>query len=59
MSRCTTMRIIYNFLGITTIDCMYAERLMCLIRNFDCMYEERLMCLIRNCDCMHEERLMF
>ena len=33
MSRRTSMRIIYNFMGIKTLDCIYEERLMCLIRN--------------------------
>ena len=33
ISRHTSMRIINNFLGIKTLDCMYEEKLMCLIRN--------------------------
>ena len=35
MSRRTFIRTMYHFLGIKTLDCMYENRLMCLIRNCD------------------------
>ena len=33
MSRRSSMRIMYNFLDIKTLDCLYEEKLICLIRN--------------------------
>ena len=33
MSRCTSMRIIYNLLNIKTFNSMYEDRIMCLIKN--------------------------
>ena len=33
MSRFSSMRLLYSFMGFKTLDCLYEERLMCLIRN--------------------------
>ena len=33
MSKFSPMRIIYNFIGIKTLDCLYDERCFCLMRN--------------------------
>jgi hypothetical protein len=33
MSRFTSMRVIYNFIGTMSLDCLYEERLFCLCRN--------------------------
>ena len=33
MSKFSSMRIIYNFIGTKTLDCIYDERCFCLFRN--------------------------
>ena len=49
MSRRTSMRIIYNFLGVKTLDCMCEERFMCLIRNCGASYVELIRLLQTLC----------
>jgi hypothetical protein len=51
MSRSTSMRLIYNFLGIKTFDCLYDERHLCLIRNC-CFSSCELLRLC--CSCCYE-----
>ena len=48
MSKYSSMRVIYHFIGTKTLDCLYEERLMCLIRNCGCSNSEllRFCCLL-------------
>ena len=42
MSKYSSMRVMYHFIGTKTLDCLYEERLMCLIRNCGCSNSELL-----------------
>ena len=42
MSKYSSMRVIYHFICTKTLDCLYEERLMCLIRNCGCSNSELL-----------------